>query len=406
MRGMVVACILVVGLSVNSASAAAKLRAFVVGIDGYTHLPKLARALNDARAVATALKSRGFDVKLELNPTLETFEESLIQFSKKLKPEDISLFYFAGHGIQVDGLNYILMKDSKLTEKDLLSDQRGAQEKLKWQAFNFHEIMERLEEKSLLASVYILDACRDNPFIKVRSKKRSGRKGAARGLAPIESVFGAFVLYSAAPDQQAMDSLGASDTDPNSPYTRNLLRVLKDETLSLVEVAKRVQVDVQKEAKTVNHEQRPAYFDGILGNFYMFNKKQPFAGGGKVDLSTNERVFLLGQHAQWRSSRGCRPHAPPRIKVVNKPKYGRIVIKYDKRKVSRISRGNAKCKNTTQRYVNIYYITHPEYTESSKREKVKIETYYNAWYNGHKRLVEYNIDIREKAAPYRVLRSR
>jgi hypothetical protein len=177
-----------------------------------------------------------------------------------LKAGDTVVFYFAGHGLPVDGLNFLLLKDSP--------DAEVGEKSLKEKSLNFRALMEQVEAHQLAASLYILDSCRVSPFPDTSASAKSGQ---LRGLAPIESLYGAFVMYSAGPDEEALDFLVDPKSERNSVYARHLLPLLKDKEISLVEVAKRVQVQVEEDGKKVAHQQRPVYFDGIIGHYYLAN---------------------------------------------------------------------------------------------------------------------------------------
>jgi hypothetical protein len=111
----------------------------------------------------------------------------------------------------------------------------------------------------------ILDACRNNPF-----RDTSGRSiGGSRGLARMDTRPGMFVMFSAGTGQVALDRLGADDTDPNSIFTRHFIRVIKRPDLSLIDVAKELQIEVPRLAATVRHDQLPAYYDQVQGRVFL-----------------------------------------------------------------------------------------------------------------------------------------
>ena len=148
-----------------------------------------------------------------------------VAFWRPRKKATRSLF-FSGHGLQIKGVNYLLPSD--------VPDAKHGQEVVQAWAMNFNELMEALEARKPRVSLYILDACRDNPF-----RTDDGKKGfgASRGLADVRTPQGTFVMYSAGANEQALDWLAEGRTDPNSVYTRRLLPLLSTQGLSLVEVS-------------------------------------------------------------------------------------------------------------------------------------------------------------------------
>jgi hypothetical protein len=386
--------------------ALAARKAFVVGIDNYATLPKLAKAAGDAAAMTKLFGELGFAVTTRTDVGKADLERDWKRFVADITSEDVVAVFFAGHGLQIDGLNYLMPRDASVGD--------GTEKALKATAMSFHELMEDVEVKVPLASLYILDACRDNPLAKFGAKIK-GTFGQARGLAKIESVYGAFVLYSAGPGEQALDALSDNDKAANSVFTRHLLPLLRSPTASLVEVAKAVQVKVEEVARTevvadgkkVEHKQRPAYFDGILGSFYLGDRADPLrSSGGRTDLAANERVIFMSRHAQWNSRDNCRSFPPPRLKVADQPRYGQVITRFERGKVDQVAFGDEICTGTTQRYIGLYYLADPEHNGTDKVDTFKIDLGYFEGGNNLTRVLEFNVNLSLKTAPYRTLRSR
>jgi hypothetical protein len=359
-------------------------RAFVVGINSYDKGPKLSRAVNDGRAVATALRDLEFEVTSLQDVGKPAFQRAWSDFLNALQEGDTVFVYFAGHGIQLHGLNILLVKDTP--------DASRGEEAVRSHNIGFHEILDQVEARKPKLSFFVLDACRDNPF---------GGKGKAigspRGLARLESVFGTFVMYSAGPDEQALDELSLNDTDPNSVYTRRLLPLLRDREMSLVEVAKRVQVQVEEDARTKGgHHQRPAYFDGVLGHYNLATD----AHGTDSLLFTSQeewirhpRVMRIDARAQYDID--CNSVTPPKITVVTPPKFGRIVTRYASFTALRPAALDSKpnrCKNTQQRGLGIYYVMDEEHRDKKAVDNVRIKIYYFLTRNKPTLTVDYGID--------------
>ena len=338
----------------------AEKRAFAVGINSYAVFSSLSTANEDAATVSKAFADLGFKVETLKEPTRAEFDRKWTDFLSSLKPGDVAVFYFAGHGMQVDGANYLLPKDTP----GLDAGQAAILEK----ALNFHQLMEDLEARRLAATLYILDACRDNPFKGDASKRGKSPLGQTKGLARMESVYGAFVMYSAGPDEEAIDSLGGSPRQPNSVYVRRLLPLINSAQLSLVDVAKRVQVQVEEDARSVSHQQRPAYFDGIVGQYYLSQLDSSGRSLGPAERIPGDNVVRVGAFATWDSN--CKSRPAPRINVTSTPKYGRIVTRFETISVGALHFGNA-CDKSTQRGIGVYYVIDSANSESTAIENVQ-----------------------------------
>jgi hypothetical protein len=369
----------------QSPAHAAK-RAFVLGIDAYDKVPKLSKAVNDGKAVATLLQELQFEVTSLSNANKSAFQQGWGDFLNSLKEGDTTLFYFAGHGVQLEGLNYLLVKDT--------SDGAKGDEAIRSENIGFHDLLTQVEARKPKISLYILDACRDNPF---GGKAKGKALGQARGLARLESVFGTFVMYSAGPDEQALDALSPKDKEPNSVYTRRLLPLLRDKELSLVDVAKRIQVQVEEDARTKSgHQQRPAYFDGILGHY---NAATDTIGSNSLlftsqeEWTRNPRVMWIDYRSQWDVD--CNTLTPPRITVVTAPKYGRIVTRHAGFTASRpstIDSNPNRCLNTQQRGWGIYYVMDEEHRDKKAVESVRLKVNYFLAPKKPTLTIDYSID--------------
>lgn len=233
---------------------AARLRlALVVGNDGYHHLGHLRNAREDARAVAISLKQLGFQVTLLTDATEKSMKEALRTFKGQIRGGDMALFYFSGHGVQLGGTNYLLPTDVG----------GESEEQVKDDSIPLQRVLDDLEEQKASFSLAIIDACRDNPF------KQSGRAIGGRGLAPTSAATGQMVLFSAGAGQQALDSLGNSDTSGHGVFTRVLLQEMVRPGVPVDRLLRHVREEVVKLARSVGHEQVPALYDQALGEFYF-----------------------------------------------------------------------------------------------------------------------------------------
>ncbi len=237
---------------------AAKRIALVVGNNDYTEVSKLEKATGDARAVAATLQGLGFDVIAVLDASRARMSRALVDFESRVQPGDTALFYFAGHGVALDGGNYLLPTDiPNVTE--------AQRNQLRTDGFLADDISERLRERGAATTVMILDACRNNPF-----KTGAGRSiGQSRGLSRMDTRRGLFVMFSAGAGQEALDRLGPDDANPNSVFTRLFVDLVKRSDLDLIDVAKELQIEVPKLAQSIGHEQLPAYYDQIPGRIFL-----------------------------------------------------------------------------------------------------------------------------------------
>ena len=234
--------------------------ALVIGIDRYDNLPagsNLKKAVGDARAVASALKSLGFEVETGENVSRSEFNRLWARFTAKLAPGDVAAFHFSGHGVELSGANYLIPRDvPDLSE--------AGEQLLRDESIGLNRLLDDLREKHPRVSFLIVDACRANPFA-----DRRGRSACAtRGLGRAEPPKGSFVMYSAGTGQEALDRLSEADADPNSVYTRALLPLLTAPGLSLSDIAKKVKGGVRDLAALAGRDQTPAYYDEIIGDFY------------------------------------------------------------------------------------------------------------------------------------------
>ena len=237
---------------------AERRHAIVFGNDRYDHVVALERAVNDASVIASTLSEIGFEVTAVENATRRGFNRALQDFNNTLEPGDIAFFFFAGHGIAIEGRNYLLPSD--------IPEARPGQEQfIRSEAIAVDEVMAGIGATGARISILVIDACRDNPFAREGTRSLGSTRGLARSAPPA----GSFVLYSAGVGQTALDRLGESDRDPNSVFTRKLASLLREPGLALTETARRVRRDVQALAATVSHEQRPAYYDEVSGDFFL-----------------------------------------------------------------------------------------------------------------------------------------
>ncbi len=152
-------------------------RALVIGNDSYLHLPKLERARNDAGAVAEALRNLDFQVIEGSDLDFAGFDGKLTEFETALEPGDIATVFFAGHGVEIDGENYLIPTDMSLHE-------RGQERRAKKDSFSLQDVLTTLQAKGTQINIVVLDACRDNPFSDSAERSVGGTRWPCEGRPP------------------------------------------------------------------------------------------------------------------------------------------------------------------------------------------------------------------------------
>ncbi|HEV2188065.1 MAG TPA: caspase family protein [Stellaceae bacterium] len=232
--------------------------ALVVGNASYRHVPALKNPLNDARAMAERLRDDGYQVILALDLDRDAMNDVIDKFLSQIEPGSQSLAYYAGHGVEVGGSNYLLPIDIPQIEPE-------QERRLRSDAINLSDLLTDLEEREASVSLVIVDACRDNPFV----TRGTRSLGATRGLAKVDPPHGTFVIFSAGVGETALDDLGPNDQDPNGLFTRNLLQLLGEDGLELHALTVRLRDQVFHAAAAVNHRQFLGYYDQLVGQFYF-----------------------------------------------------------------------------------------------------------------------------------------
>jgi hypothetical protein len=238
---------------------AAKRVALVVGNNDYRNVPKLQKAVNDARTMGETLKQLGFSVMVAENQTRQAFSQSLLAFDASIEKGDTAFFFFAGHGFEIAGQNYLLPTDVPAASE-------GQEELVRDASILADRIVERLQNRQARTAILVFDACRNNPF------ERSGTRAVAGGggLAPMTTLpEGVFSVFSAGPRQTALDRLSEVDNNPNSVFTRTFARELLKPGENLVQVAQHTRRVVSELADTVSHKQVPVYFDQMVDDVFL-----------------------------------------------------------------------------------------------------------------------------------------
>jgi hypothetical protein len=200
--------------------------ALIIGNGAYREAP-LRNPTNDAGAMARTLRELGFTVLAHENATKRTMETAIIEFGRRLANGGVGFFYYAGHGLQVRGRNYLVPVDAEI----------ASEAATRIAAVDVDLLLEQMAEAKNRVNVVILDACRNNPF-----ERRL--RGASRGLTAIDAARGTLIAYATAPGSVAADGEGV-----NGLYTEELLRALRMPGLKIEEVFKQVRVGVMNRSK-------------------------------------------------------------------------------------------------------------------------------------------------------------
>jgi hypothetical protein len=233
-------------ITYHPASSGKKL-ALVIGNSSYGSSP-LKNPVNDATAIANQLRLLGFEVIIATNTSRAIMINDIRDFGEKLAAsKGTGLFYYAGHGIQMNGNNYLVPVDARI-EKE---------QDVELEAVDLWRVMNELEYAQNDLNIVILDACRNNPFA------RSFRSGGATGLASTTAPQGTFIAYATAPGSVASDGAGQ-----NGLYTQELLEALHVKGLKIEELFKMVR---NKVAEKSGRQQIPWDASSIFADFY-FNK--------------------------------------------------------------------------------------------------------------------------------------
>ena len=280
---MSVAALLV---SANVAKADKRV-AFVVGNGAYKNVAPLPNPAIDAKSMAKLLRNVGFDVVEGANLTRDKMTERLLEFGKKAEGADVALFFYAGHGIAINGTNYLLPVDADL--KSEMDVKLGS-------AINIDVTLDQTMADAKVKLVF-LDACRDNPFAaKIKSNSATRSVSVQSGLAEMKSGEGTLIAFATGPGQTALD--GQDGT--NSPFTRALMANIASPGVEIQQAMTKVRAQVNEET---NKNQLPWGHTNLIGSVYL--NPAPAAAGSAV-AAPNVPAVIAGPASEvelefWRS---------------------------------------------------------------------------------------------------------
>jgi uncharacterized caspase-like protein len=255
-----------------SPAAAAKRVALVIGNAAYQQAGALTNPVNDAADMAKALTAAGFDVVLGLDLDRRAFDGKLRDFARLVDGADTAVLFYAGHGLQVAGHNYLVPVDAGLaSERDL-----------DFETVSLDFVLRQMEVgREGKTSIVFLDACRNNPLS--RNLARSmGTRGAAvgQGLAQLQTGVGTFIAYSTQPGNVALDGSGR-----NSPFTQALAAHVTEAGKNLTSIMIEVRNDV---LKTTDGRQVPWDHSALTSDFYF--QGEPQAGNGPARAAGDQEI--------------------------------------------------------------------------------------------------------------------
>jgi len=253
----------IVTFAVMTVTAHAEKRvALVLGNSQYKNTVSLDNPENDAADITAALLRLGFTVIDGINLEKREMERRIRDYANALKGADVGLFYYAGHGIQVNGKNYMAPVDAQLkSETDL-----------DFEAVDVNLVLRQMERNSRVNLVF-LDACRDNPLAEILARSlgsRSRSVSIGRGLAPVEKALGMMIAFATQPGNVALDGDGR-----NSPFTKALLNHIETEGLTVSDIMINVRKDV---LAATDGKQVPWENSSLTGQFYFKAAKKTSSG--------------------------------------------------------------------------------------------------------------------------------
>ena len=247
-------CLSVLLLCVVPVSAERRV-ALVIGNSAYTKVAPLRNPQNDANAIAISLENLRFEVVRGINLDRRGFVAKIREFAKLSAGADVALFFYAGHGLQVGGTNYLAPIDATIADETDLG----------FEAIELSSILRVMEREDRINLIF-LDACRDNPMSRSLSRSMGTRSAAVgAGLAPIDSGSGTLIGFATQPGNVALDGEGTV----NSPFTTALLKHIDTPDLDVAQLMRRVRKDV----KSVTNGRQIPWTNESLTEDFAFNSR-------------------------------------------------------------------------------------------------------------------------------------
>ncbi len=240
---LVLYCTLAFATSFSQAKE--KRIALVIGVKDYQYVPQLQNTLNDAMDMSAILKAKGFQVVELYNPkTKRQMQDAILRYFQLLSKDAVGMVYYSGHGLQVDGMNYLIPVSADPKIKADLEDQ----------CLNMEYVMNAIAEAGNSLNIFVLDACRNNPF-------KGFTRSTEKGLTMVSAPRGSYIVYATKPGSVASDGNGR-----NGLFTSKLLKYMNSSGLNIEQVFKKVAGDVASDS---DNDQRPWIASDYTGDFFF-----------------------------------------------------------------------------------------------------------------------------------------
>lgn len=271
--------------------------ALIIGNNNYKSrsLSKLNNPINDARAIRKILSIRNFEIIYQEDATRRVMNKKLKLFYKKIRNGAVGFLYFSGHGLEVDGENYLIPIDANIEEKDDVDND----------SISVDTVLHKMQSAGNRLNIAVLDACRNDPF----------SKGVSGGLAKVEPE-GIFVAYATSAGKVASDGKRGS----NGLFTKHLIKYMKQDGLGLYDVFKKTREKVFIES---GRKQRPAIYDQVIGEEFFFTLPKQGTANSFVAKSRNNSTFSFKNDAPSKYSLTInQTPSSARVSITNiKPRY-------------------------------------------------------------------------------------
>ncbi len=335
--------------------------ALVIGNSNYQHFSKLKNSKNDAYDMSQVLKRQGFDVLYLKNGSLKAMKKIVRKFSQKLRNGGVGFFYYAGHGVEVNGKNYLIPTNAQIPEKN----------EVEYEALSMNMIIDKMEDSNNRLNIVVLDACRNDPF------SRSG----GGGLAQINNAKGMYIAYATSPGSVASDGRGR-----NGLFTKHLMRNIQHSNLTLNEVFKNTRSQVYRDSQDT---QLPWTSSSVIGDFY-FNINKKSATAVKTRQTTPyipEKKHVAYDTVLWNEIKSSSAISDFEFFLKKYPdsQYSDIA----RLKIARLSQQNKPKRVTRRKDSSI--IIHETFSNNNNawhendNEKVSIKVAYGKYVFAHKR---------------------
>lgn len=247
-----------------------KRLALVIGNAAYQKVGELPNPVNDARAIAKTLQRLNFTVLKYENLSQSQMKQCMDEFGEKMKTYDVALFYYAGHGIQTKGLNYLVPVDASVKEE----------QQIEYKCVRADRVFGSIPVNK--TNIVILDACRNNPFERSWSRSTNGS-----GLAFMQAPSGSLIAYATSPGQTASDGTGQ-----NGLYTEILMEEMCKPNKNILQVFQTVRAKVEKKSQNeLNKKQTPWESTSLKTDFYFVGDNNSIPDDYKDETNNNENTF-------------------------------------------------------------------------------------------------------------------